>query len=597
MKTANTIAVLPLRTIGEPSNSHFFAEGITEEIIHALAKINGLRVTSRRSSSQFKDDRHTLKEIANLLKVSFILEGSVRIYEDTIRIQTHLIDTVEDLTVWSESWDRKTGNLFSIQDEVSLLIADQLREYIGHLEIADQLVKTQTQNLDAYSLFLQARQLFNQWNPEDVNQAIPLLEQAISLDPKHAESYVGLADAYGFLGTTQFLPPDQAWKQVAQYTHRALELDPHNAGAHYQLANLSFFTQFDFVNAVKHTQRSIELMPSYPEARQFMSFLYLLSGQIKSAKKHLQHAIDINPLSLETQFFQAYFLYKTEDYNAALNLLEKNLEENPNNIPAIVTKCYCLLQLSRYQESIDFLNGLPDAVKVPGDVLGISCLALTMMGKQDEAQKLIQEMKEGAKDPLEFQLHAYLFLYYAQINDYDLAFEVLEKGIQQNSPVLLLSFSDPLIGDLVHDPRYQAYRQKVYPVLIENPISSKALFETQEANKIEDDLNAFLEEERPYLNPSLTLRSLAQQLGLNPNQLSWIINERKGINFNHYINQYRVLHFQKLLQDPDHSHISLIGLAYQSGFNSKTVFNTFFKKSVGMTPGQYHKSVQKGSDL
>ena len=152
-------------------------------------------------------------------------------------------------------------------------------------------------NIDAYTYSLKARYHFNMWNPEDIRLAIELYEKVITIDPNHIESYVGLADAYGFMATTQFMPLEEAWSKAAAYTHKAFHINPENAGVHYQLANLAFFTDCDFAEAARHTLKSLEFKPNYPEAQQFMSFLYMISGDMDKARNHLEVALAIDPLN------------------------------------------------------------------------------------------------------------------------------------------------------------------------------------------------------------------------------------------------------------------------------------------------------------
>jgi AraC-like DNA-binding protein len=162
------------------------------------------------------------------------------------------------------------------------------------------------------------------------------------------------------------------------------------------------------------------------------------------------------------------------------------------------------------------------------------------------------------------------------------------------SPIFLLSYSDPLADAAKTDPRYQTYRVKLFgnADLSEKKQEEKPpLLDEQTAADYTARLLQFIADEEPFLNPGLSLRSLAAQVQIHPNQLSWLLNQHLGKNFNEFINHYRVAHFKQLATDPANAHISLIGLAYESGFNSKTVFNTYFKKEVGMTPKEFLKEM------
>ncbi|MFZ6052576.1 helix-turn-helix domain-containing protein [Halocola ammonii] len=589
---SNTIAVLPFVNMSADEENEYFSDGITEEIINALARIENLKVISRTSSFYFKGKDIPLKEIARQLDVSTVLEGSVRKGGNQVRITAQLIEAQEDFHYWSETWDRKLENIFEIQDEISLEIADKLREHMGHFEIGEHLVKPQTDNLDAYQYSLKARYHFNKWNPDDVKTAIDLWEKAVELDPNHAESHVGLADAYGFLATTEFLPREKAWKKAAELTHKAIELDPKNAGAHYQLANLSFFTQCDFDDSAKHAFRAIELQPNHPEAQQFVAFLYILCGEMDKARKHLELALDIDPLSKETLFYKAYFLYRTLDFEKALSILNDILDKNDKNIPAIVVKSYCLLQLQRFDEVIELLNSIPEEMVIPNEDLGSRCLTYILSGESRTASEFLVKLEKAAEDPMAFQAHSYLFWAYANLGENDKAFAWVEKAMKIKSSIFLLAFSDPLVNDLKEDTRYMEFHKKLYP-----PISPKQRVAEEKSSLLDDEtaaayaknLEQLMTDEEPYLNPGLTLRSLAAQAEIHPNQLSWLLNERFGKNFNSFVNDYRIERFKQLAKDDSNSHISLIGLAYESGFNSKTVFNTYFKKTEGITPREYLK--------
>jgi TolB-like protein len=280
----NTIAVLPFKNISSDKQNEFFSDGITEEIINALSKIDSLHVISRTSSFFFKDKNLPLKQISEELNANILLEGSTRVFGEQVRISATLIDAKNDTSFWSESWDRKMENIFEIQDEVSLRIAENIREQFGHFEITEHLVEKQTENLDAYQYALKARYHFNKWNPEDVQKSINLYEKALALDSEHVESVIGLADSYSFMATTQFMPRETAWAKSVEYTQKAFKMDPNNAAVHYLMANLSFFGDCNYAESLQLNSKSIALKPNYPEAQQFMAFLYMLKDNMEEAQ-------------------------------------------------------------------------------------------------------------------------------------------------------------------------------------------------------------------------------------------------------------------------------------------------------------------------
>jgi adenylate cyclase len=589
--TNKTIAVLPFVNLSSSEDNEYFSDGITEEIINALAKINSLKVTSRTSSFLFKNKNISIPEIGKDLGVSTVLEGSVRLSGDMLRITAQLIQAEEDFHFWSETWDRKLENIFEIQDEISLIIADKLREQFGHFEIQEQLVEKQTDSLDAYEYSLKARFHRNKWNPEDVKIAISLYEKALELDPNHTESHLGLADSYSFMGTTGFMPFEEAWGKTIQYTKQALALDSRSSGVHYQLSNQAFFLECDYNKSLQEMKKAIELNPNNADAQQFISFLYILGGDRKKSNEHLDIALSINPLSDETHFFRAYFHYMIGDFEQSLEMLNKCLSTNDKNIPAHSVKTLCLLKLGKYDEVINYFDTIPAEVVIQGEKTGAIALAYALQGDADNTADYLNQLEQQAQDPNGFQAYSHLFLMHAVMAENDLAFDWVDSAFQKKSPLVLLRYTDPMVDDLKEDPRYAKFKNTIYRVDSDpkQDKKKKALLDAKTADNYTTQLLDYITKETPYLDSSLSLRSLADQIAMHPNQLSWVLNESLGKNFNEFINHYRVETFKSLSKDAKNSNITIMGLAYDSGFNSKTVFNTYFKKETGFTPKQFLK--------
>lgn len=588
------IVILPFKNLSPEGQQEYFADGLTEEIIYALGKIDELKVISRTSSFYFKDKNLPISEIADQLGVEVVLEGSVRIHKEEVRISTQLIKVQDDVPFWSESWDRKMDNIFELQDEISLLIAERLREHIGHFEISDHLIDPPAENITAYEWYLKGKYHFKQWNPKDVKQSISCYEKAVSLDPNHIESYLGLGDSYSFLATTQFGPREESWERSVFYTQKAQQLDPNHPGVNYQMAQMAFFTNANFGQAASYALKAITSRPTFIEAQQFMAFLYILRGEMEKARKHLQLALGTDPLNQETRFYEGYFHYRNGDFYEAIDTFHGLMDANPNNLPAFVTLCYVLMINGESNKVIEMIESIGKDLLIPDERLGLLTLANTFNEDKEAIASLLYELENQALEDSSFQAHSYLFLAFTNLNRVDDAFDWLKEAMDKKSSILLLTFSDPLAKNLRSDPRYLEWHKKIYPAiptLSKKESTKKTLLDEKKADQYHRVLVEFVDEEMPFLNPQLTLRSLADQVRIHANQLSWLLNKKIGKNFNEYINLHRLEHFKQLVKDPANSHISLLGLAYESGFNSKTVFNTFFKKQEGMTPKQYHTSL------
>ncbi len=587
----HTIAVLPFVNMSASKANEYFSDGMTEEIINALAKIGSLKVTSRTSSFFFKDKNIPITEIGNELHVSTILEGSVRLSGTQVRITAQLVDVVDDFHFWSETWDRELENIFVIQDEISLNIAEKLREHLGHFEIQERLVEKQTDSIDAYEYSLKAKFLRNKWNPEDVKKAISLYEKALELDPNHYKSHLGLADSYSFLGTTGFMPFEEAWGLTIKYTNQAHELNSHSSGVHYQLSNQAFFIECDYGKSLREMKKAIEINPNNAAAQQFLSFLYIIAGEQEKSREHLEIALCINPLSEETHFFKAYFHYMIEDYPRSLELLDKCLSANDKNIPAHSIKPLCLLKLGRFDEVITYFDTIPADVVIEGEKTGALALAYSLKKDAANASRYLEKLRVQAKEANGYTADSYLFMMAAVSGDKDKAFAWVIQAIENNSSLLLLRYTDPLVAPITNDPRYDALKNTIYRTETnEEPVRQKtALLDADTASKYSSRLIDHISTNKPYLNPDLTLRDLAKQIDIHPNHLSWILNQSIGLNFNEFINQYRIEAFKSNAKAQENENLTIEGLAYESGFNSKTVFNTYFKRETGLTPKQFLK--------
>jgi TolB-like protein/AraC-like DNA-binding protein/thioredoxin-like negative regulator of GroEL len=588
---SKTIAVLPFINMSTSEDNEYFSDGITEEIINALAKVSSLKVTSRTSSFFFKNKTISIKEIANELGVSVILEGSVRQAGNTLRITAQLIQAEDDFHFWSDTWDRKMESIFEIQDEISLIIADKLREQFGHFEIQDHLVEKQTESIDAYEYCLKAKFYEKKWKSEDTKMAISLYEKALALDSNYADAHLGLAECYSFLGTTTAIPFEEGWAKTIDHTNQALALDGQSSGVHYQLSNQAFFIETDYNKALKEAKKAIALGPNNAVAQQNISFLYTLAGDREKSSLHLEIARSINPLSEETHFFRGYHHYMIEDYLQSLKMMDQCLSANDKNIPAHSIKATCLLQLGRYEEVINYFDGIPAEVIILGEKTGIVGLAHALKKDTLNASIYLEKLITQSKEEDGFAADSYLFMMYVVMGDLDKAFEWVAQALENHSFLLFLRYVDPIVNPLKKDGRHDAFKKKIFRTdELVSPVKKKtALISATKSSEYSARLLEYLSVNKPFLNPDLSLRELASQVDIHPNHLSWLLNNNFGKNYNEFINQYRIEAFKLNAKASKNANLTIEGLAYESGFNSKTVFNTYFKKETGLTPKQFMK--------
>lgn len=572
--------------------NEYFCDGLTEEIINALAQINGLKITSRTSSFFFKNKDIPVIKIGKDLNVSTILEGSVRLSKDTIRVTAQLIEVQNDFHFWSETWDRKLENIFDVQDEISLLIADKIRENFGHLEIEDRLVNKQTDYIEAYQYYLKGNYHFHKWNPEDLELSKRYYAKALKIDPNHAQSNFGLSQYYAMMAGLGFLPKVETYEKARSFVNKALKLNPQLPEAHYGLASVSYWYEWDFKKTIQHLSKALEINPNFAPAYMHLAFHYCSLKKFTKALEYIEIAINLDPLSSEVYFAKGYIHYIMEDYDASIKILDTCLELNPFNLLGIIIKSCCWLMQNKTHLVLDyFTSDLPATIDI-ATKYGILGIAYTILKDTEKKEIYIDLLNKEIESSKTERAQFFMFLIWIHSGEKRKAINWLKEIIGTKPTLMLTMFGDPLLNSIKQDPEYKEITDRVYLStfdLEENDSKKKELLTKVQRNKYSQKLLNFIEQDAPYLDSDLTLKSLASHLEIHPNQLSWLINQEFNKNFSGFINHYRVKAFKRISKDPKNSHITLIGLAYESGFNSKTVFNTFFKKETGMTPMQYLK--------
>lgn len=594
---SNSIAVLPFVNMSSNEDNEYFSDGMTEEIINALAKIKELKVTSRTSSFFFKKKNIPISQIGQELNVSTILEGSVRLSGNMMRITAQLINVAEDIHFWSETWDRKTEDVFAIQDEISLLIAEKLRENTGHFQIQNQLIQPQTSNLEAYENYLKGKYHYLKWNQTDVEVAIGYYEKALELDNKHAESYIGLGTCYVYLASTGFLPHEETFRKAKKYANKALIINDQLQEVHFALGGISFWYEWNFETACAYMEKVLRINPSHSEAHYSLAMVYMILGKSEIASAHIKAAINLDPISQNQRFTESWIYYMLEQYPRALELTGRILAHSPELVPALIIQHCALILSGRQTEVLRYFENNPHPAVDISSRIGLSAIAHVFTGDHEQKEKYVRLLHEQLAFDHADRALAFIFLVHAASGETDLALDYLKKCLESRSPTLLFLIDDPLINPIKGNQKYKEIRKSLLgekedffvpqskPSRIKKPLLDEV---SQKAYS--QKLLSLIDTETPYLEPNLSLKKLADLLNIHPNQLSWLLNERFNKSFNDFINHYRVAAFKRLAVNPHNSHLTLIGLAYESGFNSKTVFNTYFKKEAGMTPKAWLKS-------
>jgi TolB-like protein/Tfp pilus assembly protein PilF len=440
-----SVAVLPFANMSADPANEYFSDGITDDIITQLAKIADLTVISRTSVMQYKGTEKNVREIAEELGVTAILEGGVQRFGERVRINAQLINARSDAHLWAETYDRELTDVFTIQSDVAQRIATELQSTLTSVE-RERIQARPTGNVDAYDLYVQGRFLWNQRSGQGMLQAIDLFERAIELDSLYALAYAGLADTHTTLYSWAWISWEDASPWIDRASRRALELDPQLGEAHATRA-LFLEQQFDWVGAEFGFVRALELAPGYATGHHWYGLMLAKLGRFDEALAEIRRAAQLDPLSWIISTNLGWTYYFARDYKRAIDQLVRTVERQPD------VSTYPWLLLS---EAYTQVGSYPEAIAAAHRAVELNphatiqirlAYAYQKAGQTAEAQRILDEHLENG-DPTR------VALVYAAAGDTERAFESLERAFDERSPFLYELKVDPRYDPIRSDPRF-----------------------------------------------------------------------------------------------------------------------------------------------
>ncbi len=589
-----SIAVLPFVNRSNDDEHEYFTDGMTEEIINALSKVKEIRVTSRTSSFFFKGKETPLKQIGEQLGVSAILEGSIRLSTKKMRISAQLIDVEEDYPFWSENFDRDLDDIFAVQDEISLLIADRLREHLGHFDLEDQLVDQPNLSVEQYQQYLRARYHLLKMSTADIEKGLGILEEVMQQEVASPLVYLGMHLGYALLGSMGLMPAEESFIKGKGFLDKAIALDPNLAECQLHMAFESFLLSWDIPTSYQHLRRAMEIRPMVDIYQTFTSII-VAEGNYEAALHYIDQALQMDPFSSINYHLKGFILYCQGKHQEAIVHFEKVWELKPDAKVSVLYKGQALLLMEKAQAALEYFEQLP--AYLDGDLNRESGLTMSLaaLGRTKEAEQYLQQIEEGMDSPLKERAIYHLIHCYTALGKPKEALDWLEKAVALHLPLIIYFYVEPMLKPLHKEPRFQDMMRQILgdkPTFdFQKRKYKKSLLDPALLDDYREQLEGLMKREEPFLDPALTLRSLAEGVNMPPNQLSQLLNEGFDKNFSEYVNSYRLETFKEKANDRSLRHLTILALAFDSGFNSKTVFNTFFKKSMGMTPSAYWKKI------
>ena len=446
----NSIAVLPFANLSGELENEYFCDGLAEELLNTLAKIEDLKVAARTSAFSFRGKNANVNEIGRALGVQTVLEGSVRKSGNRLRITLQLVNTADGYHLWSERYDREMQDIFDVQEEITLAVVSALKVKLFGVEKA-AVLKRYTDNTEAYQLYLKGCYFHDKFTEDGFKKSIECFRQAIDMDPNYAQAYAGLAGCYTVLGL-MYAPSKEAYPRAKEAALKALELDNTLAEAHCALASVKLFYDWDWPTAKREIQVAIQLNSNYADAHILYCYYLMVKGQLQECITEVKLAQELNPLSRFINTALVWALYLARQYDQAEEQCLKTIELDPDFPPLRTLLGRAYLMKGMYHEAI---TEFEKELNLSGaEVLTNIGHAHAMSGNRDEAQSALDELKrlfvqsELNIDP------ALLAIVYAGLDERDQALEWLHKAYEYRSQNMLWLKVEPVWDGLRSDSRF-----------------------------------------------------------------------------------------------------------------------------------------------
>ncbi len=443
-----SLAVLPFVDLSEEKDQEYFTDGLTEELLNVLARLEGLRVAARTSAFSFKGKNVKVSEIGRELNVASILEGSVRKSGDQLRITAQLINAADGFHLWSETYDRRLDDIFAVQDDIAGSVAKALEVELLGGETATSPGGTSAK---VYIAYLQGRYFTDRHNRDDLKRAIDYYREALALDDAYAPAWAGLSVAYSSLASSFALTvSDESRIKARQAAERALELDDTLAAAHIALGRIQNGYEWDWIGAEASFRRALELAPDDSSAIISVANVQATLGRFDQALELDRRAIQLDPLNSRLHYSYgriAWFAGRLDEAEAAF---KRTLELNPNRAAVHIYLGYIYLGQSRPEEAFREMERERSWYEYA------LALGHTALGRWDEAQAPLKVLIEG-----HYGAAIQIAGIYAIHGDADQAFDWLERAYARRDAGLPQIKGNPLLANLEDDPRYAVFLDKL----------------------------------------------------------------------------------------------------------------------------------------
>ena len=446
----NNLAVLPFVNMSNDSDNEYFSDGIAEELINTLSKIEGLQLTCRTSSFSFKGKNQDVREIGKALNVGKVLEGSVRKAGNRVRITAELVNTADGYQLWSETFDRDLNDIFELQDEIAGIICNRMRQHM-----VSKITETPepSQNIEAYQLYLKGLFFFNKGTPPDYHKAVQFFDEALVLDPSFANAHAMIASCYVALTSIGNVNPANVMEKVRTASRNAIRLNSQLPQAYLAMAMLQLYFEFQFDEALNNINKAFLISPDSSEAHYVASHYYTIINDKERMVEEAELALRSDPLSLMKNNQLGEALLAAQRVDEAEKQLQKTLELDPNWRTPLRNLSFLYMGTGDYQKSYEFADRIRRGVNQPGKGLNCYIVSLALLGKKEEACHWFEQLLSRQEDS-NVTIQGDLAVCYAVLGDMDKAFYYMNAAYEKHVGTIFFGLRYPLNKFLVKDERY-----------------------------------------------------------------------------------------------------------------------------------------------
>ena len=448
------IAVLPFANMSPDPADEFFADGMTEELIDRLAQVKSLKVIARTSVMSYKKKEKKISEIARELSVGSLVEGSVRKAGNKVRITAQLINPGTEEHIWSSHYDKNLDDIFAVQSEIAEKVAEELKTQLLDSE-KKTLEKKPTENTEAYTCFLQGRELSREGNETSLKQAIGLFEKATELDSNFARAYVGMADCHTTLSDGGYEPADISIAAVKSLLKRAINLDPNLPEAHAALANM-FFTEDNVLGSETEARTALELDPSLPATHAILSELAGIKGDVEEMVRQLEAAYRLDPIRPRSIWVLGVTYLWVGREGEALELWKKTEQLAPAYVFRGMTEHYLINE--DLEKAKEFYAKAERLEPTNSRVIWMGGVIAAMEGDRERALLAVKKIEDAKMGPVGFNFIGYI---YHALDDLDSYFEYVNRAVEAHVRVASTLMYSPLVAKARADPRYRELIEKL----------------------------------------------------------------------------------------------------------------------------------------